>query len=431
MKKRKFACYTYWRRALKHTQSPLCKVKPLIILNADQKAADKKICDWFFNGTRQVFVLTGYAGTGKTALLKHTVTESLKLIDGESAAFVTPTGKAATVLIKNGVSACTVHRLIYQSQTVEQEVEVNGKKITVERLIFRRRESIDKSIRLIILDEASMVSDDMLADILNFGVKVLLCGDNAQLPPVEGFNTYLKDPDYTLTQIVRQQLDNPIIKLSKLAREGQPIPFGNYGKRAYVYYGRNFTGSARAGLLARCDQIICGLNKTRTRLNDEVRRIMGFNGLPQHGEKLICTLNNWEQYIDGEMRFNLVNGIIGTAIEPFYDRERHMGFTQFKPDFLDERCPEALPFDTGVFEDGEYRYKHGDTFARFDENGEATGVFTLNRFEYGYCISCHKAQGSEFNNVIVFDESYAFKEDRNRWLYTAITRAKEKLILIR
>jgi len=404
----------------------------MITLNADQKNADNKIKDWFFNGTRQVFVLTGYAGTGKTSLLKHTVLETLALVDGESAAFVTPTGKAATVLIKNGVSAGTVHRLIYQSQTVEEEIEVNGKKVKVERLIFKRRESIDKAIKLIVLDEASMVSDDMLADILNFGVKVLLCGDNAQLPPVEGFNTYLKNPDYTLTQIVRQQQDNPIIRLSQLAREGKFVPYGNYGDKAFVLNGRRFTGERRARLLNKADQIICGLNSTRTKINDEIRAARGYkSALPENGEKLICVYNNWEQFIDGDFRFNLVNGIIGTAIEPFYDLEQAMGFTQFKPDFLDEKCPEALPFDIGIFQDGRFRDKRGDYFAKFNEDGEAVGAFTLNRFEYGYCISCHKAQGSEFNSAIIFDESYAFREDAGRWLYTAITRAREKLILVR
>lgn len=403
----------------------------MIILNPDQQLADVKIKNWFFHGTRQVYVLTGYAGTGKTTLLKHTVFETLGLDDSFSAAFVTPTGKAATVLIKNGVSACTLHRLIYQSQTIEQETEVNGKKIKVEKLIFKRRESIDRSIKLIIIDEASMVSDEVLADVLNFGVKVLLCGDDAQLPPVEGFNSFLKQPDHTLTQIVRQQQDNPIIQLATLAREGKPIPFGNFGGKASVVYQRSLSGEKRQGLLTRCDQIICGLNRTRTKLNDEVRTILGFEGLPKSGEKLICTFNNWEQYIDGEMRFNLVNGIIGTALAPFYDATPYMGFMQFKPDFLDEICPDALPFDTGIFEGGEYRYKHGDSFAKFDENGEPVGVFQLNRFEFGYCISCHKAQGSEFDKVVVFDESYAFKEDKHRWLYTAITRAKEKLVLVR
>lgn len=404
----------------------------MIILNADQAQADKLIKDWFFNGTRQVFVLSGYAGTGKTALLKHTVLETLALIDGESAAFVTPTGKAATVLIKNGVTASTVHRLIYQSQVIEQEVEVNGKKITVEKLVFKRRDSIDKAIKLIVLDEASMVSDDLLADILNFGVKVLLCGDNAQLPPVEGFNSYLKSPDYTITRIIRQQQGNPIISLSQLAREGKFVPYGSYGETAFVVSGRRLTRDARGRLFNKAEQIICGLNSTRTKINDEVRALRGYDGpLPQSGEKLICTFNNWEQYIDGELRFNLVNGIIGVALEPFYDTSNGIGFTQFKPDFLDENCPDALPFDIGIFENGHYRYKHGDYFAKFNEEGEAVGAFTLNRFEYGYCISCHKAQGSEFSSAIVFDESYAFREDSSRWLYTAITRAKDKLVLIR
>ena len=404
----------------------------MIILNADQAVADKKIRDWFFNGTRQVFVLAGYAGTGKTALLKHTVLETLHLDDKATASFVTPTGKAATVLIKKGVSACTVHRLIYQVQTIEEEVVVKGKKIKVERLSFRRRETIDKAIRLIVLDEASMVSDDMLQDILNFGVKVLMCGDNAQLPPVEGFNTYLKKPDYTLTQIVRQQKDNPIINLAALAREGKNIPFGSFGDKALVIFRNKFVGERREKLMLGCDQIICGMNKTRAKINDDVRILKGFKrNLPQSGDKLICTLNNWEQFIDGEQRFNLVNGIIGTAIDPHYDRANEIGFMQFKPEFLDENCPEVLPFDYGIFEDGEYKYKHGDTFAKYDDNGEPTDVFTLNRFEYGYCISCHKAQGSEFDNVIIFDESFAFREDANRWLYTAVTRAKKKLILVR
>ena len=335
------------------------------------------------------------------------------------------------MVIRSGIPATTLHKLIYQSIAEEQEIEINGKKITVEKLSFKRRESIDKGIKLIVLDEASMVSDEILYDLTEFGVKILLCGDNAQLPPVEGFNGFLQTPDYTLTAIVRQQQGNPIIRLSEMAREGKYIPYGNYGSNVLVMNKRGFKGEQRKRALLKADQIICGINKTRAQINDEVRRCLGFDGLPRSGEKLICTQNNWETFIDGEMRFNMVNGIIGTAFDPFYDIEKSIGFIQFKPDFLDDMCPEALPLDIGIFTDGYYRYKRGDYFERFDENGEAVGAFTLNRFEFGYCISCHKAQGSEFGNALVFDESYAFKEDKNRWLYTAITRARSKLILIR
>lgn len=401
-----------------------------MVFTSDQINANKMMDDWFRRSSSQVFVLAGFAGTGKTTLLKHTVTQTLGL-DETSVAFVTPTGKAATVLLRQGISATTIHRLIYQSITTQVEVEVNGKKITIEKLSFKRRENIDKFIKLIVLDEVSMVPDNVLWDLLDFGVKILLCGDNAQLPPVEGFNTYLKNPDYTLRKIVRQQLDNPIIMLSEMARDGKYIPFGRYGDNALVLSKRLFTGEKRKHYLTKSDQIICGINKTRTAVNNELRAMHGRGSLPENGDKLICTINNWEQFIDGDYRYNLVNGIIGTAIDPFYDSSNGIGFMQFKVDFLDELCPEALPFDTGIFTDGRYRYGHGDYFEKFNEDGEATGAFTLNRFEYGYCISCHKAQGSEFDNAVVFDESYAFKEDKCRWLYTAITRAKKKLILIR
>ena len=401
------------------------------VLTAGQADAENLVAHWFYHSDRQTFVLTGFAGTGKTALLRHAVCERLELVPDVSAAFVTPTGKAATVLIKKGIPACTVHRLIYQSIAEEQEIMLNGKKVKIEKLTFRRRENIDRRIKLIVLDEASMVSDEVLFDILNFGVKVLLCGDDCQLPPVEGLNSYLHSPDATLTEIVRQEQGNPIIHLSSLAREGRHIPYGNYGNKAFVLPRRNFEGERRKRLLVRAEQLICGLNRTRTKLNDEMRAIYGYEGLPKDGEKLICTVNNWEQYIDSAMTFNLVNGIIGRAIEPFYDEPNCMGFMQFRADFLEENCPEALPFDAGIFMNGQYRYRHGDYFEKFDENGEAKGAFTLNRFEYGYCISCHKAQGSEFESAIVFDESYAFKEDAHRWLYTAITRAKDRLIIVR
>lgn len=400
-------------------------------LSGDQLRAYKLIVDWYHNSPKQIFVLTGYAGTGKTTLLKHVVLNALGLVPEYSAAFVTPTGKAATVLIRAGIAATTLHKLIYQSQVFEEEIEINGKKITVEKLSFKRRDSIDKDIKLIVLDEASMVSDEVIEDLANFGVKLLLCGDNAQLPPVEGLNNCLKTPDYTLTNIVRQELDNPIIRLSQMAREGEYIPYGRYGNTVAVVGGRTFTGEKRRQALLHANQIICGINKTRAQINDEVRRYKALGALPQTGDKLICTQNNWETYIDTDMHFNLVNGIIGTAYDTFYDVQKAIGFMQFKPEFLEEFCPEALPFDAGIFIDGNYRYTRSDYFEKTDESGEPVGAFTLNRFEYGYCISCHKAQGSEFDDVIVFDESYAFKEDKNRWLYTAITRAKNKLIIVR
>lgn len=220
-----------------------------IELTADQIAADKLISDWYFKSARQIYVLSGLAGTGKTTLLKHTVCDTLKLVPDVSAAFVTPTGKAATVLIRQGIPATTLHRLIYQTMTEERETEINGKLVTVEKLVFRRRESIDKAIKLIVLDEFSMVSDEVLSDIMRFGVKMLVCGDNAQLPPVEGMNSFLASPDFQLTTIVRQQEGNPIIKLARDAIEGKYIPCGNYGDRAFVLSARKLKPEYRLSLI--------------------------------------------------------------------------------------------------------------------------------------------------------------------------------------
>lgn len=104
-------------------------------MTADQKAADKLIENWFKNSEKPFFVLAGYAGTGKTTLLKHTVCNTLGLEPEISAAFVTPTGKAATVLIRSGIHATTLHKLIYQSMVEEVEIELNGKKLPWKNLI--------------------------------------------------------------------------------------------------------------------------------------------------------------------------------------------------------------------------------------------------------------------------------------------------------
>ena len=345
-------------------------------LTDDQVAADRAISDWYRNGTRQIYVLSGLAGTGKTTLLRHTVCETLGLEPDASAAFVTPTGKAATVLIRQGIPATTLHRLIYQVITEESVTVINGRPVTVEKPVFRRRESIDKGIKLIVLDEFSMVSDEVLSDVARFGVKMLVCGDGAQLPPVEGQNSFLSAPDVTLRTIVRQQEGNPIIKLARDAMDGRYINYGSYGDRAFVLNARTLKSEYRKKYMLKADQVICGLNKTRAKVNDEIRGYLGREGLPQRGEKLICTLNNWEQFLDGELNFNMVNGIIGTVQDVEYAGES-IGFMTFRADFMDEDCPGTVPFDAGIFENGAYRYRHGDYFEKFDAVGNAAGAFTV------------------------------------------------------
>lgn len=415
-----------------------------IELTADQENAKTLISEWFFNTDDKTFVLSGYAGTGKTFLIDYVVRNVLHLKIGVEAVFVSPTGKAAANLVKNGTVAGTVHSLIYIRDEEEPDVDEDGVIIPRQELRFIKRPSIDENIRLIIIDEASMVNETVLFDLLSFGVKCLFAGDGAQLPPVNGTCPLMQNPHYTMTEIVRQAADNPIIRLATMAREGKRIPLGNYGDKVCVI-GRNSLGEKqRKRLFLNADQIICGRNKTRVSLNTEIRGYLGIPAteeLPVEGEKLICTLNDWEKPLDKDERFHLVNGIIGraSAIAPCFD---DLATMEFQADFLEESV--KVPFDTAIFTYGEYRHFYGDRAVTLADGSVVhEGNFALLhklrsvsdepicRFEFAYAITCHKAQGSEFDFVIVFDESWVFGEERNRWLYTAITRAKDKLLIIR
>ncbi len=415
-----------------------------IRLTDKQEVALSLIVEWFFNGDNQVFTLSGYAGTGKTFLIDYAVKEGLHLKAGEEAVFISPTGKAAANLVKNGTVAGTVHSLIYRKEGEEYDVDENGEVLAATPLRFVKREKIDEKIRLIIVDEASMVNEEVLRDLLSFGVKCLFSGDGAQLPPVNGSCSLLENPDVTLTEIVRQAADNPIIQVATMAREGKRIPYGNYDGKVCVVGRRGLSIAERKRLFLKADQIICGLNKTRTALNQEIREYMGIPAeqkLPVEGEKLICTLNDWEKPLDEAEKFHLVNGIIGRAseIQPSFDSLASMRFTA---EFMEEGI--KVPFDTGVFERGEYAHLYGDRAVTLSDGTlvhegnfgllrklKAVEEETICRFEFAYAVTCHKAQGSEFDFVVVFDESWAFSEERNRWLYTAITRAREKLLIIR
>jgi ATP-dependent exoDNAse (exonuclease V) alpha subunit len=289
-----------------------------------------------------------------------------------------------------------------------------------------------------------MINETVLGDLLSFGVKCLFCGDGAQLPPVNGTCPLMENPHYTMKEIVRQAADNPIIKVATWAREGKVIPYGNYGDKVCVINRNALSAAERKRLFLKADQILCGRNKTRNALNREIRKYKGIPQdalLPVDGEKVICTLNDWEKALDKDERFYLVNGIIGTAnnILPSFDDLATMEFTA---DFLEESVKVA--FDTGIFTKGEYTHLYGeraitlsDGTVVHESNFEllrkvrAVSEEVICRFEFAYAVTCHKAQGSEFDFVIVFDESWAFGEERNRWLYTAITRAKEKLLIIR
>ncbi len=413
-----------------------------LALTADQREAAELIEEWFYHLNTHIFVLCGYAGTGKTFLVNYIV-RKLGLVPGESAAFVAPTGKAASVLVRAGNPASTIHSFIYIREE-DIEVDENGEVISERFLRFVRKEKLPAELKLIVVDETSMVSDDILRDLLSFGVKCLFCGDPAQLPPVSGTCGLLTMPAITLEEIVRQELGDPIIRMAETVRRGGVLSFGRYGDNAAVVSKRRISPAMRRRLLTEADIIIAGSNKTRMQLNREVRGYLGIPEtalLPMEGEKLICTLNDWAKTLDEKGDFHLVNGTVGICrnVRP---QEDGLGQLDFTADFLEEAVCD-LPFDAGIFTEGRYFHEYGDKACLLEngrlvheDNADMVRRFrvkredTICRFEFAYAVTCHKAQGSEYDFVVVFDESRLF-EEASAWLYTAITRAKKRLIIFR
>jgi len=402
-------------------------------------------------------------GTGKTFLIDY-ITSELKLKDYE-VAFGTPTGKAASVLIQKGRDAATIHRLIYTPVEVELETEVNGETVKTKSVEYVKKIEIPK-YKLIVLDEISMVEEEIMKDLLSFGIPILCTGDKGQLPAIFKSNILLSTPDYTLTEIVRQAKENPIIQLATMARNKIPIPYGKYGKDVIVVSQNSLSAGAFKNLLLKADQVICGTNSTRNYINNEIRKHKGIDvikdSLPIEGDKVICTVNNWELFLDKENKYNLVNGTIGTVSQSIVkDKSINLGAFNFKPDFLDSITEDIL-FDYKIFTDQEFSYdmhqkvfvlpndkyllrespgprKKNENFSDYRNrilkyvraSKSSLHEKMINRFEYAYAISCHKAQGSEFDKVVLFDESFRFGNDSEKWLYTGITRAKKKLVIIR
>lgn len=402
-------------------------------LSKDQKEAADLILDWYFNhDSKQVFSLAGYAGTGKTTLIKTVVGMIKKEIDfyNSQVKFLTYTGKASVVMAMKGLSpVSTIHSLIYKPEGKEEDEKGE------ERLSFRKREYIDKDIILLVVDEVSMVPDWIWEDLKSFDIKILATGDPGQLPPVRGGeNKLIKygDYDYILTKIHRQAKGNPIIQISKKIREGKGLKYGTYrNKKGEVKVAIIPKDRMKDEYLIQANQVICGYNKTRKKLNNKIRDILGFKSdLPEKGDKVICIYNNWNLSIEGTIRggvmnqkISLVNGLVGECINSIRSVDSEMGRFRmdFKPDFL-----KYSYFSNILVSSSEFYGKSDDKHALYYEDEFP------NQFDFGYVVSCHKAEGSQWDKVLLINEpfrSYSF-EKQKQWLYTAVTRARDRLVLV-
>ena len=229
-------------------------------------------------GGPQLFRLFGYAGTGKTTLARH-IAEN---VDGE-VQFAAFTGKAALVLREKGCGeARTIHSLIYRPKDLDSE----------EPSFVLNEDSPASRASLIVIDECSMVDEELGRDLLSFGKKVLVLGDPAQLPPVKGGGFFTEQaPDVMLTEVHRQAADNPIVRLSMLVRAGERLAPGDHGAMRVMPREKIDAEQVKAA-----DQVLVGLNKTRRAYNRRLRELLGFKeALPEVGEKLVCLRNDKDQ----------------------------------------------------------------------------------------------------------------------------------------
>ncbi len=407
-------------------------------LSHQQEECIKSAKQWFNSPDRKKFFrIDGYAGSGKTTIAKK-IAEAL----GGVTKFAAFTGKAAHVLSRKGCAAQTIHKLIYLAKdkpkhalnTLREElgkhVKDSGKSpeelkqdleyVKLTRAIEQEEQSIMQpafgvndsklapihSADLVILDEVSMVNEKMATDILSFKKPVLILGDPAQLPPIKGTGYFMTgQPDVMLTEIHRQARDNPIIDLATRVRNGEKLEYGEYGESRVM----KWMDVADQNFVLGHDQIIVGKNKTRHSLNDAIRRLKGFKGeYPVMGDRLICLRNNRE--------YSLLNGSMWLVhANHGADEELNVLDITSEDDASEQQVVDAWS----------HIFRREERYMDYFDRKQAQ------EFDYGYAITCHKSQGSQWDSVLVKDESYSFRQDRSKWLYTAITRAAERVTIAR
>lgn len=388
-----------------------------------QSRALDSVGRWLASRDRQVFRLFGYAGTGKTTLARH-------LAEGvDRVVFAAYTGKAALVMARAGCAgAQTIHSLIYrpiekgkgelrrlekQRAKADDPAEVEE----LDRLVREARDdlrrpafSLDeesglRDAELLVLDECSMVSEHVGRDLLSFGIPVLVLGDPAQLPPVFGGGFFTAgEPDVMLTEIHRQAKDDPIIRLATDVRSGEGLTIGEWGESRVVptcAFNRDAVDPARR-------QVIVGRNATRRRANLRLRA-KHLGGEPDvevvKRDRLVCLRN--------DKQVGVLNGQI-FRVEEVLD----LGHDLVKMAVVDEDRPgEPLEVEAHL---APLRGEELDPWAW----REAL------QFDYGYALTAHKAQGSQWDDVVVVDESRVFRRNARRWLYTAITRAAKRVEVV-
>jgi exodeoxyribonuclease-5 len=358
--------------------------------------------------------LAGYAGVGKTSIVRI-------LQDKYRVAYAAYTGKAAHVLRSKGCEgATTLHKFLYRPEERVVTAPDGSAAYSTEFIALPLDESPTRGLDVVVLDECSMADTRLATDLLSYGTRVLVTGDPFQLPPINGEGYFTRrEPDWVLTEVHRQARDSGILRLATDVREGRGIGArDSYAPDAAVI-SLEEAEEQESDLLDWCDVVLVGTHRWRHHFNRRYRERQGFRGhYPEIGDQLVCLQNDHKR--------GLLNGSIWRCESPSVvtghqrltmllrevEGDRHAAITA--PPTLVEAWAHDFVGEEAEFEKWPWR--------RRAERA---------RFAYGYAITVHKSQGSEFSRVLALDEGSVFREHAARWQYTQITRAAKQLVLVR
>ncbi len=376
-----------------------------IVFNAQQEDAIQKAVQWYkgwqdYKHRKQVFFLAGFAGTGKTSIAQ---TIASLCASPHRVVYIAPTGKAASRLRQKGCkNAKTMHQFIYNVRGEDEEGDP----------IFVGKGALEESPLLVVLDEASMIGEYDQKQLISHGIPILALGDIGQIPPVKAVAAYTeKNVDVLLTDIERQNADSNIVRASMFVRDGKRLPVREYDD---VRVRASFTDADLVEHSGEDAQILCSFNKTRIEMNQRVRKALGFQGdLPCIGEKVVCTFN--------QHGYNFMNGEQGIVI----------GFGSVPDSEREDDDEVGMLIELKSLTDGKVRkVKFNPLSFDKDFDTRTDAQKSVGGFDYGFALTIHKAQGSEWQSVLILEEIMR-GNDYSKMMYTAITRAIARLTIIR
>ena len=431
-----------------------------IDLTEEQDNAYAKVVEWACNApARSIFRLGGFAGTGKTTLLGKIVEdlERMEIYDCASMMVCAFTNKAASVLRSKGIAtATTIHSILYKPKTEHYKELIKAHKEKIENtpgpdkiLLQMELAKLEEEYRnitkaglddkakikleftlaecpaaedadLVVIDEASMVNRKIMEDLQKAtDAKILLCGDPAQLPPVEGESDFQSGVvDAQLVEV--QRVETHAWALREFAMQVRNSTTGEIDFEIPTDGSVVKKSNLEREDILSSDKILCGTNVQRHRMNQFYRSQNGFHGAyPEKGEIIIAVMTN--------KRHGIYNGVCYTVVETKRDLPYSI-VMDLMEDGADETTHPGVEVNKRLFD------KLSES--KVDRNLSKALSMGLEKgdFDFGYCLTVHKAQGSEWEKVMVVDDARWLKKSndgsRQKWLYTACTRPSRKLIYV-